>query len=210
MDEPNDTLLYTFHRRWPFYFANTNRNISILFTWKQHMCICYKFALFYVNYKSENQQILFLRRWETLGMISMKWFRENPFYRKEIFMLLIITTRIWPCGQWCILHLGLWLTFWKDRLEVQLILENLTYIKGPTRALHALKMIKDSCNWDYILVWWIIIWKDAIFDLVVKNVSLYNPISKGDILRVLWGTFFVSNPLKWGMKGLDGFHMDWF
>ena len=142
------------------------------------------------------------------------WFQwnglEKILFIGKICMLLIITTRIWPCGQWCILHLGLWLTFWKDGLEVQLILENLTYIKGPTRAFHALKMIKDSCNWDYILVWLIIIWKDAIFDLVVKNVSLYNPISKGDILRLLWGTFFVSNPLKWGMKGLDGFHMDWF
>ena len=62
MDKPNDTLSYIFHRRGPFYFLNAYRNISILSTWKQHKCVCYKFDLLDANYKGGIQEILFLRR----------------------------------------------------------------------------------------------------------------------------------------------------
>ena len=52
MDKPNDTLSYTFHRRGPFYFPNSYRNISILCKHGSNVSVyATNLALLDVNYK---------------------------------------------------------------------------------------------------------------------------------------------------------------
>ena len=109
MDKPNYTLSYTFHRRGPFYFPNSYRNISILCKRGSNITVyATNLALLDVNYNGELARNLISQKMDS--MISIEWFGRNPFYRQESFVLLIITTMVCPCGKWCILHLALWFT----------------------------------------------------------------------------------------------------